>query len=74
MKPINVQVALDKISLPPVKSRLAFVLLKLTAPELPLENRPQQNSRFRDRPQREHGRREKLEFTKQAAAFALSSE
>ena len=70
MEQINVQVALDKSFLKADKGQTAFVLLKLTAPELPLENRPQQNLAFViDRSGSMAG--EKLEFTKKAVAFAL---
>ena len=52
MDKINFEVALDRSFLTANKEQTAFVMLKLTAPELTLEKRPAAKPVFRDRPQR----------------------
>ncbi|NPV89947.1 MAG: VWA domain-containing protein [Firmicutes bacterium] len=70
MEKINVQVALDRSFLMADKEQTAFVMLKLNAPELPMEKRPQQNLSFViDRSGSMAG--DKLGYTKKAVAFAL---
>ncbi len=70
MKQINVDLALDKYHLLPGNKQVAYLMVKLTAPEEIIENRPAQNLSFViDRSGSMAG--DKLDYTKKAVAFAL---
>ncbi|NLC06569.1 MAG: VWA domain-containing protein [Syntrophomonadaceae bacterium] len=69
-KQIKVELALDKTFLTAGRKHTAFVMVKLTAPELPAKDRPAQNLSFViDRSGSMAG--EKLNYTKKATVFAL---
>lgn len=70
MEDIKVEFALDKSFLKAGEEQSVFVLVKLTAPELPAEKRPPQNLSFViDHSGSMAGK--KLSFTKKAVSFAL---
>jgi len=70
MKQIKINLALDRYVLQPGNKQVAYLMVKLTAPEESRENRPAQNLSFViDRSGSMHG--DKLDYTKKAVAFAV---
>lgn len=70
MEQIKIDLALDKTVLLPDNRQVAYLMVKLTAPESIMENRPAQNLSFViDRSGSMAGA--KLEYTKKAVSFAV---
>ncbi len=70
MEHIKIDLALDKTYLLPGNRQVAYLMVKLTAPEQEIKNRPVQNLSFViDRSGSMSG--EKLEYTKKAVSFAV---
>ena len=70
MEQIKVDLALDKTFLLPGNKQVAYLMVKLTAPEQIVKERPVQNLSFViDRSGSMSG--EKLDYTKKAVTFAV---
>jgi len=70
MDQVQIEMALDKNFLVPDEAQMAYLMVKLTAPELVGTKRPKQNLSFViDRSGSMHG--DKLNHTKKAVAFAV---
>jgi Ca-activated chloride channel family protein len=70
MKQIKIDLALDRYALQPGNKQVAYLMIKMTAPEEIKEDRPAQNLSFViDRSGSMYG--DKLEYTKKAVAFAI---